>query len=61
MKRILLFGFLISGVIMACNDNNTGESKQTDSTYNTPSTTDTSAMPGTTDTTTRTSEDTTRR
>ena len=58
MKRILLFGFLFSVVIMACNDNNTGESKQTDSSYNTPSTTDTSTLPGTTDSTARSSEDT---
>lgn len=61
MKRILLRGLFISGVVMACNDNNTSESNKADTTYNTPSTTDTSTMPGTTDTTVRSSEDTTRR
>jgi len=66
MKRILIVGCIIAG-LMACNDNNSGNSTNKDSTYTTPSNTDTgqSIGPGaTTDTTRnmpRTSEDTTRR
>lgn len=63
MKRILIAGCIIAGLI-ACNNNTSApdSSGNKDSGYNSPATTDTGqALPNGTDTTAHTNGDTTRR